>query len=586
MLGRILRDPAMRALPLWIAMAALCTSALAGFIRLGAVKSGSPMSYWSLLLACWCGIAVYLGCGKLRVRCSSFDMTLPVPARRQWISHLLAVLLAGGLISAASLTVVFLHLLLPSRGVPVEINFPVLATILAAGLILAVLLLQAPRPALACIPITRGYVLWVIAVLAGVAVLLALAGSAAPFGAIGLLLAAAVLGWWLYRRVPPSFVLAPREPDASAPAVGDYSGHSFPALPIVLLRGTTAGVKEIFFLPFTLLCGFILGGGFEIITDEPYWRNIRFMWIPMVAYMLFAFMGPKLGSLHHLDPLPVSRRLLFAALVLPYMLMFCISYGAGVAASVGPLSRTELVDYREWEAGFDITPPLRVYEIARDGNPPETGSPWGESQPPSPSQPFSFSRAVIYSPYSAPAGSSDRFVALQISRAVQAVYGATIAPEEIAERYLTPSRGEGLTLRQDYPGLRARSGPVFPFLLALSAVPWLLMTAALLRAYRAGIREWVRQTVVWASLSVMMLLWLAEVACMVTGFIQPWVYRGLVEIPAMRLGASIPGTLAVWAVTMLLVALSYLIAQSQFLRMEIPTKPSKYTLVDYMREGN
>jgi hypothetical protein len=576
----------MRFLPLWVAMAALCTSALASVIRLAAVKSGNPMSYWSLLLACWCGIAVYLGFGKLRVRCSGFDMTLPVPARRQWTTHLLAVLLAGGIIAAVSLAVVFLHLLLPRGEAAVEISFAVLATTLVAGLILAVLLLQMPRPELAAIPLTRRYVLWIVGVLAGVAALLVLAGVSAPFGAAALLLAAAVLGSWLYRRVPAAFVLAPREPDRSAPAIGDYSGSSFPALPMVLLRGTTAGVKEIAFLPFIVICGFILGGGLEILTDEPYWRNIRFMWIPMVAYMLFAFMGPKLGALHHLDPLPVSRRLLFAGLVLPYMLLFCISYGAGVAASIGPLSRAELVDYREGEEGFEITLPLRVYGISTGGDVPEVGSPWGESHPPSTAQPFGFSRAVIYSPYSAPAGSSDQFVALQISRAVRAVYGATIEPEEIARRYLPISGEQGLTLRRDYPGLRAGSGPVFPFLLALSAVPWLLITAALLRAYRAGIREWVRQAVVWSSLAVLLLIWLAEVACMVTGFIRPWAYRGLVEIPAMRLAESIPGTIAAWTVSVLLVGLSYLVAQSQFLRMEIPATPSKYTLIDYMKEGN
>jgi hypothetical protein len=583
----------MRVLPLWIALSALSASALMGFFRMCSLKSGDPISYWNALLACWCGIAVYLGFGKLRVRCSAFDMTLPVPARRQWLTHVLAVMLAGGLIAAVSLAVVFLHMLLPSRGVPVVIGFPILAVMLAGGLMLAVLLLQAPKPTLASIPLTRGYALWAVCVLAGIAVLLALAGHVALFGAAALLLTAAALGWWLYRSVPAAFALAPLEPDAAAPAdaidFGDDGERSSLVLPLVLIRGLTAGLKEIAFLPFIILSGFILGGGLEILTDDPFVRNVRFMLIPMVAYMLFAFMGPKLGSLHQLDPLPVSRRLLFAALILPYMLMLCASYGAGVVASLGPLSRVEFVNYLEGEGVFEIILPIRVYEIALDGNQPAIDSQWGESHVASYSTPFSFSRAVIYSPYSAPPGSSENFVALQISRAAQAVYGATISPEDIATRYLETAedgsvrpRGQGLTLREDYPALRSRGGPIFPFLLAVSAVPWLLMTAALLRAYRAGVREWVRQTVVWASLGLMLLLWLAEVACMVTGFIEQWVYRGMVEIPAFRLGVSVAGTLAVWVVAALLVAAAYLLAQAQFLRMEIPTKPSKYTLVDYM----
>jgi hypothetical protein len=47
----------------------------------------------------------------------------------------------------------------------------------------------------------------------------------------------------------------------------------------------------------------------------------------------------------------------------------------------------------------------------------------------------------------------------------------------------------------------------------------------------------------------------------------------------MRRGQTAAGTLAVWIVACLLLAGAYRIVLSQFLRMEIPTKPSQYTLI-------
>lgn len=196
------------------------------------------------------------------------------------------------------------------------------------------------------------------------------------------------------------------------------------------------------------------------------------------------------------------------------------------------------------------------------------------------------SRAAAYSPYSAPPGSSARFVALQISRAVETVYGVSIGPETIEERYLirrkdgsVVPRGEGLTLRKDYSILTPKSGPMFPALVALTAVPWLLLIALLLRAYRAGIREWVRQTIVWGSLAVLLGFVFATSIADIFEVMQQWAIRALVEVPVMRLGQTAAGTLAVWIVAGLLLAAAYRIVQRQFVHMEIPTKPSRYTLI-------
>ena len=125
---------------------------------------------------------------------------------------------------------------------------------------------------------------------------------------------------------------------------------------------------------------------------------------------------------------------------------------------------------------------------------------------------------------------------------------------------------------------------MFPALVALTAVPWLLLIALLLSAYRAGVREWVRQTVVWGSLGVLLGFVIATSLGDILDIMQPWAIRALVEIPVMRLGRTAAGTLGVWIVAGLLLAGAYRIVQSQFLRMEIPTKPSRYTLIGMVQD--
>jgi len=47
----------------------------------------------------------------------------------------------------------------------------------------------------------------------------------------------------------------------------------------------------------------------------------------------------------------------------------------------------------------------------------------------------------------------------------------------------------------------------------------------------------------------------------------------------MLLGEPVAGTVSTWVVAAVLLAGAYRIVQSQFMRMEIPTKPSQYTLI-------
>jgi hypothetical protein len=597
MLSRIGRDRALRSFPIWGIAAGVNTSVLLGVLAWrAAVRQGGSISTTSLILACWLGVGLYLAFGHVRTRCSGFDLSLPIPTRKLWLAHLLAILIAGGLVVAISVGAITAHLSLLGDRIIFEHSPAVVAALLGAGLVLAALLLQLPRRNLSQIPVSRAYVLWAGLVLAGVPfVLIGAVGLAGSAGAALVLLVAAVVGAWLYVSVPPAYALVPFEPQPAdrgvAPDRIDAMNDGRRArlsLPLTILRSLTAGIKEVLAAPFVVLFGMILGGALDSFGSGDL-RELRYLYIPMATYMLIAFVGPRLASLRHLDPLPISRQLMSAALLLPYLLMFCVGYGAGAIVATRGASQVEYVNFEESEEGFHVTVPLRVYDVVWADSPPPVESPWGETHEAEPLSPWPVVPATVYSPYSAPPGSSARFVSLQISRAVEAAYGATIAPGEIETRYLTTGEdgsirpiGQGLTLRADYPDLEVRGGPLFPVLIMLTAVPWLLFAAALLRAYRACIKEWVRQTISWGVLGVLLLFWIGLSVASMFGLMEFWSIRALIQIPVMSLGESAIGTLAAWAVSGLLLAAAYWVAQSQFLRMEIPTTPSKYTLFDRM----
>lgn len=590
MITYLVRRRVWRLLPLWAIATALNTSVLLGAVAWHASTRHTTIPTLTVMLVTWVGVATYLAFADVRTRCTPFEMSLPVAPREIWLQSLVAVVGGGLVIVGLAAGVIAIH-----RALLTHIEFEPVGWLppltLCGGLILASLLLQAPKPSLARVPLTARNLLWTVLVLAGTPLLLALAVIAGRPGFAALALVVVAIAVGLYRSVPPAYALAPFEPGAAprddrGGSAGAISDTRTPLLlPLTIARSVSCGAKELLGAPLVVAFGMSLGGALLALGGTGL-NELRFLYIPMTTYMLFSLVGPRLASLHHLDALPLSRRPLVAALLLPHLLLLCAGYGLGVAVASGARSRLEYVNFEKRESGFEVTVPLRVYRFARGGEVPLADSPWGETHAPEPLALFGGSGAVVYSPYSAPPGSSLRFVALQISRAVEAVYGASIPAETIEERYLggladgsvVPKR-DGLTLRDDYPTLKARSGPVFPVLLMLTAVPWLLLTALLLRAYRAGAREWMRQAVMWGSLALMLFLFVGVSLLATVDLIRPWAVRALVEIPVMRLGQTAGGTLLVWLTAVLSLSAAYLLAGSQFRRMEIPSRPSRFTLL-------
>ncbi|MDH3628361.1 MAG: hypothetical protein OES25_12020 [Acidobacteriota bacterium] len=586
-LARLARRRTWRMLPIWALATGVNTSVLLGLLAFRAASQEKTISTLMLIWVCWVGVATYLVFADARTRCSHFEMSLPVRARQLWANHLGSLLVGGFVNIGLALLVVAAHRLLLLR-VNSDVSYWSLCVVLVTGVVLATLLLQLPRPTLARIPVNVGTVAWAIVVLCGTPWLLGLAATAGPAAVAGLAVVVAILAIVIYRAVPPTYSLIPLEAQSpekvGATSLSPSTRTSRLLVPLTIARCVSAGAKELAAVPIIFLGGVILGGG--LLAFGAGERELRFLYIPMAIYMMFAVIGPRLASLHYLDPLPISRRPLIAMLVVPYFLIVCLGYGCGAFLAAERRSQLEYVNFEEGESGYQVTIPLRTYGFSRDGTVQPVVSPWGESHTPELLTPLKWSSVAVYSPFGTSNTSSTRFVALQISRAARAVYTAEITPETIEQRYLTTNadgdvipRGDGLTLRQDFPDLRAASGPMLPVLVTLVTVPWLLLVALLLRAYRPGVREWVRQTIVWGGLAGLLAFWIWTSMTTLFGVMRPWAMRALVEIPMLRLGQSALGSFGVWVAAFGMLAAAYWIAQAQFRRMEITTHPSQYTLI-------
>ena len=593
MLGAIRRDEAFRAWFVWLLLGvnlAVVAMALAGF---AAVRRHEPVGGEALLLAGWAGAALYLAFGRVRTRGGLLQLALPIPARRLWTRHVLAVALMAAVVAAFGVGLGLAQLqalgFAGGRGPDVA---GVVARLLG-GVALAAVLLQLPGRGLMHTPVSWRYAAWAASVLAGVPLLLLALAPLGPAGGLIPLALALAAASWMARGLPAVFVLAPREAAPGGPRAGERTAaaETGPARWIVarsVAAGVSGGALDWMAYPFLFLFSMIAGGAMAGIADV---AELGYAYLPLTAYMLFAMSAPRLSRLHHLDPLPLPRRLLFATLVLPYLAAAVLGYGAGAAVNSHFAKSREAVDYVKTQDGHLLITPPSTREIAWDGRVPKLTAPWGEAHVPEAVPLWRGSRAVLYSPFRGTADASPEFAAWQLSRAVKEVYGADIPAREIAERYFAADsagrpapRGGSLGLRADFPGLERRGGGPLPaFFLILVVAPWLFGMAGL-RAYRADAPGWARHAILYGAAGAVMGGFLLMVMSWMAEFTQPWLAMVLVEVPARKIGESVPATLAVWGAAGASLAVGGLLAWRQFERMEIPARPPKYTLIDHMRD--
>jgi len=618
-LSTIRRDDVLRSLPIWVLFTALNTSVLVGLLAWrGATDRSTEASLQSLALVLWFALAVYLVVGRNRTRCARLDLALPLRSRDLWFAHTTAIVIAGGIILAASVGVVALHSTALKRAPFLQFSpsdVAGLTIVLMAAWVFVAVLLQSFRPELRRIPGGKQYAGLLIAIVLGVAAVLWFLSSMPIALAIGLLALASALAIRTLRSHPPAYSLVPREPadpptretsiaageSLTEPASGSFVTSSSPLSGLgmarlvgrIIYNAPPLGVATTWIMfPFLGITGMALSGIFEVWLDDI--EVLRLMWLPLGAYMLFALVGPLTYRLNSLDPLPIGRRLIFGLLVLPALLAFCLGYGLGEVVKLTADHGQDLVEYRIEKPYYWVDVPERFFEIARDGEKPILTSPWGESHVAWSAPPFRGSRAVIYSPFNTAEESSADFEAWLTSRAIESVYGKRVPWEEIRDRYfqvegeqLVGLEEGGFTLAADYGPLETPArGPEFPFVLLSVAPPWLLLVAVFLRTFRAGLGDGKRKAVFWTVAAGLVALMLGIGALMISGLISPSVIRGFFEVMLRQIGDSPIQTITVWAASLVATVTAYFVAQRQFLQAELPPKPTMFALIDWTGETN
>ncbi len=594
---------------LFVALNAGVLAGLATFLAASAgVGTIGPFARLVLLaIPIWFSLAPILLIGKVSERCLPVDMAMPIAARRLWLAHVIALALFG--LALLALTVGVLQLAfqalhkVPSDSASFPQALASLALPMAAGLVLVVVLLQCVHPSLHRIPRTRKHVLYSILIVCLSLGLILVLALLPPWTAIVPLAVALGIGCRTYRSVPAAFTLVPFESDApevsairhrgaaakdllSDAGSGKSGSRGTGGLLFPMLNGKPALRWYAFFAfyPLLFLLGVIFSGFMSV------WKDIelpQLAWLFLTAYLLFSFLPAQLVQLQFISLLPISRTRLLSLLMLPGLLAVSLGYGAGSAGKALTQSSRLMVKFQMESSSLlptysskypQVRVPAQYLEIAWDGMAPANGSPWGESHPSRQDSLYSGSRITVYSPFSTPQDSTPQFVALQISKAIQAIYGQSVPHEQVLERYLEVKdnvcvglKNGGAPILQDYPSLiPVREIPLFPVVMLLIGVSWFLMATLYFRACRATVTDAGRKGVYFGMLAVVLLINIASVPAVIFGFFRLEVVEAFVRILIRQAVDFLPGgVLTVWLLCAGALAGAYQLVKAQFGRIEL-----------------
>ncbi len=316
MLTHIRRDDAIRSLPL------LLPSYLYFPVLYYTTMAGAAGNYW--VWGHWLALTVYFS--TERQRASGLDLGLPISARRLWLAHSLALGLGGAAILA--LTMSFEALVGQIGDVPgAAAQLFDGALRLGASLVIAVVLLQRREPALARLTPSNFNDWYKFAVMFGVGPIIVLLLDGVWVAVLlGLALGLGVRTW---RSLPPAFTLGPMaypEPPAEPAPLHRHSvSHSWTHCLSFPRTRLFQPFRFVGMWPFLLV---LLGVQLSGMRIAPL-VDIRFLLGFVVLGCLMAPVAMSLHQLAMLDPLPLSRRFLFAAMTLPPMAALVLGFGLG-----------------------------------------------------------------------------------------------------------------------------------------------------------------------------------------------------------------------------------------------------------------
>jgi hypothetical protein len=562
----------------------------------------SPRDSALLLGVIWLVLSSFLLALGANARCSQFDLTLPVPARTFWLIRVLVTLGAGLIVPCILPPVAVLVARL--RAAPVEMTGALvqLTLYLISGTVLAVALIHAYRPGLSQIRLARPFLTYFVIANLVILAVLVVASALSPFLCVIPTAAGAILLWRTYRALPATLQLVPRESHA-APGQSAAASHGTHAtaqawaqvaashrerperrpaasasLGTILrtLYAVEPRMAWAFLLaPLIVVYGIMLSAHIDSIGIV----QVTWLWMLMTLQL-----GLPLARLVQIDPLPLARRRMLPWIILPTLALAIVPYVATQAIGDIRRERRSLIAC-EMQALEDGTTRCQVrvpgvhFELAGHGVAPRLTSPWGESHAPWQVAIVRGRGMIAYNPYDTPAGASARFVALQLSRAIETAYGERISADELEQRYLETRadgsaglRARGFTLLEDYPRLQARSrAQVVPFVILLIALPWLLLVAALLGPLAASTDAEVRRRVTLLLVVLPLVCTGAFIFAGMKDVLDVDFFNAAVLIMARHAAASVPGhDLTLWGIALVLIGAGYAVAAKQFAKLEVP----------------
>jgi hypothetical protein len=586
-------------------------------------------SHGVLAVAIWFLVAFYVLYGNVAGRTTRFHLSLPVSARRLWLSHVISLVLGMSAIFAVALFFV------GTRSALVGVQ-PLLGPLLPAAffrvgsaLLLAIGLVQLVKPELHEIPMRVSTVVVMIAIGAiDLIVLIAMSRVHPLVSLVPLTIGVGLLGF-VYMSLPASLSIASREPArgegasgrrpltwsegeggpegaplgwskaapvggraadartvaASAEAVGGVRGVEGARLEHAgsgrrLVHRTVAGLLMrhwgvVLFGPWAIFLGFYLSGAFPDGMSGPIYVAVA--WACMNGPFVYGA-----GRLSAVDHLPVSRKIFFAYLMIPTFAVIVVGLVLGSLVGRGVFKEDWLWDrFLRIDGRPERAVPHDFLEVAWNGDPPPVTSPWGEEHEPWRRSVFGQSDVVVYRPYDTPPDASPEFVAHQIARALHAMYGSEFPVESVERRYVRGAADCGCThwsgwhhLVGDYERSPANAGALLPLMCAVVGVPWFLFVRLALWASHGAVSK-TRRILPAVALGGAVALFTVGIILVgaTSDLVSSWVVTAFAWILLRSAAQAVPGgTPALWLLCVGALAASYLFAQSQFLRSEAPLK--------------
>jgi hypothetical protein len=581
------REPAVRSLVWFLPIALVGGLWLWGVSRraaggLDAVPfRDHPDGLYPSLIVVWSVLFGFLlAAGVIQRASSRFDLTLPISGRRLWLTHVGATITSGMAILATMAGVLTLGNLIEGRTPLLDPGILSLALALGCGLVLTVTLMQSFQPRLFSAPRRVGNILFEILSMAAYLALVIALSALPPACALIPLAVALGLGARTCLLVPKSLTVTPATPrvEATAPRAA-LNGASFgdlirarPSrrgwmLPSTIWR-SSLGNPTLIYLAAAVFYGFLL--------SWPYYE-LRIPLVFLTLIILSSWTVVSFRGVPSLDVLPISRRRVFAIFVVPTLLLITLGYAAGSTTWTmvrGPASPValELCCDR-----YEVRVPNEFHDLLRGRTPFRIDSPWGESHYVAGTPLFPGGAIRVINPFSTPTGSSPEFIALQLERAVKAVTGVTLPAADIRDRYLEPQpdgsvkpRASRFLLTDDHPDVTKRSrGQVFPALLALVAVPWLLFAALVCRLSRVVDARRIARTLAVFFFTPIVVFGVGTIAAGAVGLLDLTVLTFVFEIAIRSFVDLLPGgPIVFWLLSLLLTGGGYIIAMKQFENLE------------------